>query len=116
MADTNSVAGEPPGSEASEVGARERIHWVVATIPAGSVSTYGEIAAFAGLPHRARLVGRTLSQLPAGSRLPWHRVLRADGRIAPRDGGEDEQRRRLEAEGIPVLDQRVNLKKYRWEP
>lgn len=116
MADEDSVTGESAGPEARAADARERIHFVVAAIPAGSVSTYGEVADFAGLPRRARLVGRTLSQLTAGTRLPWHRVLRADGRIAPRGGGEDEQRRRLEAEGIPVLDQRVNLKKYRWQP
>lgn len=116
MAAADSVTGESPGPEASEADARARIHLVVAAIPAGRVSTYGEIASFAGLPRRARLVGRTLSQLPARSRLPWHRVLRADGRIAPRGGGEDVQRRRLETEGILVHDQRVDLKKYRWQP
>lgn len=113
MADDDSVAGEPCGPEAS---ARERIHLVVAAIPAGRVSTYGEVATFAGLPGRARWVGRTLGQLPPDSRLPWHRVIRADGRIAPRGGGEDEQRRRLEAEGIPVSNERADLKRYRWEP
>ena len=116
MTDADSVTGQPPGPDATEADPRDRIHLVVAAIPEGSVSTYGEVAAFAGLPRRARLVGRTLSQLRAGSRLPWHRVLRADGRIAPRDGGEDEQQRRLEAEGIPVHEQRVDLKQYRWEP
>jgi len=115
MADPDSVTGERLSPEATEASPEERIHLVVAAIPRGCVSTYGEVAAFAGLPRRARLVGRTLSQLPAGSRLPWHRVVRADGRIAPRSG-EDEQRRRLIAEGIPVQGQRVALRTYRWQP
>ncbi|MCC5885671.1 MAG: MGMT family protein [Gammaproteobacteria bacterium] len=116
MAESDSVAGEPLRPDVIEAGARERIHLVVAAIPAGCVSTYGDVAAFAGLPRRARLVGRTLSQLTAGSRLPWHRVLRADGRIAIRGGGEDEQQRRLLAEGIAVRNRRVEVKKYRWQP
>lgn len=122
MAKADSVAGrssvpDAAGADAfAEATAKERIHLVVATIPAGSVSTYGDIAAFAGLPRRARLVGRTLRQLSTGSRLPWHRVVRADGRIAPRGGGEDEQQRRLEAEGIPVRGHRVDLKSHRWQP
>lgn len=124
MAKVDSVAGRssaPDTAEAfaeanAEVTSQDRIHLVVATIPAGFVSTYGDVAAFAGLPRRARLVGRTLSQLSADSRLPWHRVVRADGRIAPRGGGEDEQQRRLEAEGIPVRGNRVDLKSHRWQP
>lgn len=116
MAVPDSLTGEPLAPEASEVSARTRIHLVVAAIPEGRVSTYGEVAAFAGLPRQARRVGRTLSELPAASRLPWHRVVRADGRIAPRGAGEDEQRRRLMAEGIPVHGQRVDLGQYRWQP
>lgn len=113
MASAHSVAGAALDPEAD---ARDRIHLVVAAIPEGFVSTYGEVATFAGLPGRARLVGRTLSQLRAGSRLPWHRVLRADGHLAPRGGGEEQQQRRLEAEGIAVQRQRVDLKQYRWQP
>lgn len=92
----------------------QRIWQAVAAIPTGRVATYGAIARLAGLPGRARLVGRVLSHLPAASRLPWHRVLGAGGRIAVRGGGEDEQRRRLHAEGVLAPTGRVDLRRYGW--
>ncbi len=61
---------------------RDAVYQIVAAIPAGKVSSYGAVAKQAGFPRHARFVGRLMSQLPAGSRLPWHRVLRGDGRIA----------------------------------
>ncbi len=61
---------------------RDAVYQIVAAIPAGKVSSYGAVARQAGFPRHARFVGRLMSQLPAGSRLPWHRVLRGDGRIA----------------------------------
>jgi methylated-DNA-protein-cysteine methyltransferase-like protein len=84
--------------------ARELILGVVAAIPRGSVLSYGGVAAQAGLPGRARLVARLLSQLPHGNALPWHRVLRASGGIAfaPGSADFDRQRRLLEAEGCVV--------------
>jgi alkylated DNA nucleotide flippase Atl1 len=57
---------------------------VVRSIPRGRVTTYGAVAARAGLPRRARLVGKVLSGLPDGSRVPWHRVIAAGGRIPSR--------------------------------
>ncbi len=80
----------------------------IRAVPRGQVAGYGEIARRAGLPGRARLVARLLAdnQDPA---LPWHRVLRSDGRIAFAQGsrGFDEQCRRLRAEGVEVRDGRV---------
>ena len=88
---------------------QERVWQIVAAIPRGRVATYGQIAALAGMPRHARLVGRTLSQLPAGSRLPWHRVVNAGMRLSPR--GDDramvEQRRRLEREGVGFVGSRI---------
>ena len=105
------------GPDDSEATARDRIRLVVASIPVGRVTSYGEVATFAGLPRRARLVGQVLASLPADSRLPWHRVLRADGRIAPRGGeGEHVQHVRLAAEGIVVRNGRVDLRHHRWSP
>jgi methylated-DNA-protein-cysteine methyltransferase related protein len=93
-----------------------RIYAVVAKIPRGRVATYGWIAERAGLPRRARLVGQALSELPAGRRLPWHRVINAQGRISfpARSTPAAEQRRRLEAEGVHFLRGRVNLDRYGW--
>lgn len=93
----------------------ERIWQVVALIPPGKVATYGQVAALAGMPRHARLVGRTLSNLPSRSRLPWHRVINAAGRISLRSGtdGHRKQRTRLEAEGVEFVGERVS-RQYRW--
>ena len=85
-----------------------RILAAVRAIPRGQVAGYGEVARLAGLPGRARLAARVLAgnDDPA---LPWHRVLRADGRIAfpPGSAGFEEQCRRLRAEGVAVAQGRV---------
>lgn len=83
-------------------------------IPRGRVASYGQIAALAGMPRHARLVGRTLRELPEGSKLPWHRVVNATLRISMRPGGTSEQRRRLEAEGIEFVGEKV-ANGHRWE-
>lgn len=75
----------------------------VRAIAAGQVAGYGQVARRAGLPGRARLVARVLAR-GNDADLPWHRVLRSDGRIAFPAGspGFVEQRRRLLAEGVAV--------------
>ncbi len=75
----------------------------------GEVVAYGEVARRAGLPGRARLVARVLARASIDG-LPWHRVLRADGRIAfaPGSAGFVEQVQRLQAEGVSVSDGRVS--------
>ncbi|MBM4195545.1 MAG: cysteine methyltransferase [Gammaproteobacteria bacterium] len=85
----------------------ERILTAVATIPAGSVASYGEVAARAGLPRGARLVGRALAG--CGTEVPWHRVINSAGRISlpPGSRGFREQVRRLREEGVTVIDGRV---------
>lgn len=87
---------------------RDRILAAVRAIPAGRVASYGEVARRAGLPRRARLVARVLAQNEDPD-LPWHRVVRADGRIAfpPGSRGSREQGRRLRAEGVRVDKGRV---------
>ncbi|MEE3096411.1 MAG: MGMT family protein, partial [Pseudomonadota bacterium] len=59
----------------SDQEARERLLLTVNSIPPGRVSSFGRIAEAAGFPGRARWVGRVLSQLPANTSIPWHRVL-----------------------------------------
>ena len=80
----------------------------IRAIPRGQVAGYGEVARRAGLPGRARLVARILSN-NNDARLPWHRVLRSDGRIAFPEGskGYREQSQRLRAEGVRVEQGRV---------
>ncbi len=90
------------------------IYLVLATIPAGKVVTYGELAALAGIPRGARLVGRVLRDLPEDTELPWHRVVNAQGRISlPNDSDSyQEQKRRLANDGIQFINQKINLTIY----
>jgi methylated-DNA-protein-cysteine methyltransferase-like protein len=101
--------------EAREL-ARVRIRATVDAIPPGRVASYGQVAREAGLPGRARLVGRVLADLDAGSALPWHRVVDAAGRIPPRPGGSAaRQRRLLAAEGVAFDARgRVRLARHAW--
>ena len=82
---------------------------VVARIPRGRVSTYGDVARQAGLPGRARQAGYALKHAPDGMHLPWHRVVGAGGKIAfpRRSSARREQTRRLESEGVKVANGRV---------
>ncbi|GAA4993549.1 MGMT family protein [Pseudonocardia tropica] len=80
----------------------ERVREVVRSIPPGQTLSYGEVAELAGI-RSARLVGRVLAE--DGHDLPWHRVLRADGRSAPHLAAE--QSARLRAEGILMVDGRL---------
>lgn len=96
-----------------------RIYAVVAKIPSGRVATYGQVAALAGLPGQARQVGYALHALPAGTRLPWHRVINARGEVSRRAeaGWEGFQRHLLEQEGVSFdRRSRVSLERYRWHP
>ena len=93
---------------ATSADATVRILAAVRAIPRGQVAGYGEVARLAGLPGRARLAAKVLSQNEDPD-LPWHRVLRSDGRIALPEGsqGYREQCRRLRAEGVAVEHGRV---------
>lgn len=89
----------------------ERIWRVVAAIPRGTVTTYGAVAARAGMPKRARFVAFALKAAPPSLELPWHRVVAAGGRIAlpPTTRAHREQCRRLAAEGVRVTKGRAEL-------
>ena len=92
----------------------ERIWQVVASIPEGRVISYGDVAERAGLPGYARYVGTTLGKLPRDTRLPWHRVVNANRKIAPRGSGRmEEQKRRLSREGVTVSGDSV-AKNFYW--
>lgn len=87
-----------PGTFTSRVGK------VVRAIPRGKVLSYGEVAARAGAPRAARMVGYALKRLEG---VPWWRVLAADGSISLPDPDGAEQRRRLEAEGVRFARGRI---------
>lgn len=86
---------------------RERIWQTVAMIPKGKIATYGQIARLCGFPAHSRYVGKTLSNLPKDTRLPWYRVVNAARKISQRGGGELRQRKLMEADGITFVGERV---------
>ena len=92
--------------------AEQRIFAAIRAIPRGQVAGYGHIARRAGLPGRARLVARMLANNEDPT-LPWHRVLRSDGRIAFPQGSHGwlEQAQRLRAEGVVVERGSVRMPK-----
>jgi methylated-DNA-protein-cysteine methyltransferase-like protein len=101
-------------------GTFDRIYAVVSRIPKGRVATYGQVARLANLPGRARLVGYALNALDGRRRIPWHRVINAQGRISARRGEEDWgvlQRLRLQREKV-VFDATgaISLSRFRWRP
>lgn len=94
-----------------------RIWQAVSAIPEGKVATYGDVAQMAGLARAARRVGMALRALPADTRIPWHRVLNAKGRISLAKASESHslQQKRLEAEGICFgEDGAIDLSRFRW--
>lgn len=103
-------------ASAASRNASNEILAVIGRIPRGSVLSYGEVARLAGLPGRARLVGTTLKQLPARTRVPWQRVVNASGRIAfPENSAAYlEQKSRLEAEGVTLRGRLIDLRRYGW--
>lgn len=99
--------------------AHTRIWIVVGRIPKGRVATYGQVAELAGMPGQARLVGYALNALPDGSRVPWHRVINAQGTVSTRaePGADRLQRSLLEREGVRFDERgRMSLPRFRWRP
>jgi methylated-DNA-protein-cysteine methyltransferase-like protein len=94
----------------------ERIYHGVRQIPAGKVTTYGQIAKMVGYC-TARMVGYALAALPKGANVPWQRVINHKGEVSRRAQGDGSlyQRRLLEQEGI-CFDSygRVDFKKVYW--
>lgn len=81
---------------------KERFYTVLAAVPAGKVITYGQLAAQAGMPRKARWAGYLLRNLPSNTQLPWHRVVNAQGKVSFPAGSEAALRQieRLEDEGV----------------
>jgi methylated-DNA-protein-cysteine methyltransferase-like protein len=95
----------------------QRVLATVDSIPRGRVATYGDVAREAGLPRRARLVGRILRRLPEGSKLCWHRVVNAGGTSSLTGNAAREQRRRLAREGVDLpFRGRIAAHSFVWRP
>jgi len=97
----------------------QQIWQTVRLIPQGCVASYGQIADLAGLPGRARLVGKALGKLPDNQQpIPWYRVLRSNGQIAFDKHSEQAKTQTglLQQENVVVLNNRVKLKQFQWQP
>lgn len=92
----------------------DRIYEAVKTIPQGRVATYGQIAEMAGNRKLCRVVGNALHRNPDPEHIPCYRVVNARGEVARSFafGGAGEQARLLEAEGVEVIDGKVDLKRF----
>ena len=101
-------------TEYSDEDRYQRIWEVVGGIPEGCVLNYGEVARLAGLPGKARLVGRALGRAPKRMQLPWHRVVNAQGQISfPEESSKGaRQRELLEAEGVEFVDDAIDLERF----
>ena len=91
-----------------------RIYEAVKKIPRGKVATYGQIAALAGNSRMARAVGNALHHNPDPDNVPCYRVVNSKGELSGEFafGGAGRQAKLLEADGIEVVDGKVDLKKY----
>lgn len=109
MSEKTKATTDPSGDDRYQ-----RIWEAISGIPPGCVLNYGEVARRAGLPGKARLVGRALGRAPRRMALPWHRVVNAQGRISFPDGSRKaaEQRRRLEAEGVEFDGDSIDLERF----
>jgi len=95
-----------------------RIWETIQDIPKGCVANYGQVAEIAGIARGARQVAYALRHAPEGLELPWHRVIRSSGKSAfdPNSRHFKTQCDRLVAEGVAVINGKVDMKKYRWDP
>lgn len=96
---------------------RQDVEQMMARLPDGLVVTYGDLAALAGHPYAARVVGGIAHC--GNPELPWHRLVNRFGGLASGyPGGREVQRQLLEAEGIACGDDFIvcNFKELRWNP
>jgi O-6-methylguanine DNA methyltransferase len=95
---------------------RNKVYSFLTTVPRGRVVTYGQIALYLGNIRLSRVVGNILHCNPDGDKYPCYKVVNREGKLTPNYvfGGIEIQKQRLEAEGIEVIDYRVDLKKYGW--
>ena len=90
---------------------------VVEDIPRGHVLTYGEVARLAGMSRAARRVAQAMRRAPRSRKLPWHRVVNAQGRISlpPDSPGHRQQKQRLEEEGVVFVKGSINLDRFGYQ-
>jgi O-6-methylguanine DNA methyltransferase len=96
---------------------KQKVYAMLQTIPRGKVTTYGDLAKMLGNQKWARSVGNVLHENPDGEKYPCYKVVNSMGKLshAYAFGGLDEQKRRLEKDGITVENGKVDLTRYRYD-
>lgn len=95
----------------------KKVYEYLTTIPKGKVVTYKQIAESIGNKGLARVVGNILHKNPNEDKYPCYKVINSKGELAENFvfGGKEKQRRKLEEEGIKVLNNKVDLNEYQWK-
>ena len=109
---TASCRSSSTGSDRTSLA--QTVYAAVRLIPRGKVATYSQIAALLGNCNLRRYVGNTLHRNPSNDTTPCHRVVNAGGFCSGSFafGGEDVQRRKLEAEGVSFTDGHVDMERF----
>lgn len=96
----------------------KKVIQVIQSIPKGKVVSYGQVAAYIGIPRAARQVGWILRSLEEGVSMPWWRVVNNTGRISIEGNLHNDkelQKKLLQQEGVAVNDDYIlNIEKYRF--
>ena len=96
---------------------RLAVYRIIAYIPKGKVVTYGAISTWLAWAN-PRVIGTVIHKNQNQKKFPCHRVVNAEGRVAPlyAFGGGREQKRKLETEGVRFKGDRVIMKEHLWHP
>ncbi|MDB5265717.1 MAG: hypothetical protein JWM39_430 [Parcubacteria group bacterium] len=97
---------------------QKTVHAVVASIPKGSVATYGQVAELAGRPGAARAVGSVMSHNQDTKATPCHRVVGSTGALSGYAYGDGitTKKKLLVKEGVQFRGEKVDLKTSQWHP
>lgn len=109
---------QDPFTKSSEFDDWVKSVWqVVRGIPRGHVLTYGEVARLAGMSRAARMVSQAMRRAPRSQKLPWHRVINAQGKISiPQDSPyHQRQKELLESEGVVFLNGKIDLNRFGYQ-
>ncbi len=109
---------DAPGKPLTREQRMQRIWETIADIPPGNVASYGQIAEIAGIPRGARQVAYALRHTPRELELPWFRVVQAAGTLAFKQGSDSFKRQSglLAEDGIVMLNGKIDMQRYRWQP
>jgi len=110
-----SIAKQQKTNTTNNTNISDRVYEIVIQIPEGKVTTYGRVAANCGIKN-PRLVGHILHKNPDSGKIPCHRVVNFQGRLAPEYafGGADIQEQKLKYEGVIFSNSMVDLEKCLW--